>query len=213
MNDVEDTKVEGVAVNAGSVEEPRFLKVENLTASFVTLLHPSLEDKRHKTIGPRRIVLLDKAFKDVGDNQQLVDLGVIKWELTDALGFDDGRQRALGPDNAMDDRQLEYLVQQILLFPEDNLDMRDGGAIRPGTGVPNIPAMAHVIYELIVAAPRNEADKLVNVDYLKRSHLPMLENALAREKMWRNRPAIVELLDRRIGELRTMDSSGRVMGV
>ena len=73
--------------------------------------------------------------------------------------------------------------------------------------------MAHVIYELIMAAPRNEADKLVNVDYLKQSHLPMLENALAREKMWRNRPAIVELLERRIGELRTMGSDGRVMGV
>jgi hypothetical protein len=200
-------------VNAGSVEEPRFLKVENLTASFVTLLHPSLEDKRHRTIAPRRIALLDKVFKKVGDNQQLVDLGIIEWELTDALGADDGRQEALGPDHAMNDRQLEYLAQQILLFPEDNLDMRDGGAIRPGASVPDIPAMAYVIYELIVAAPRNEADKLVNVDYLKRSHLPMLENVLAREKMWRNRPAIVELLERRIGELRAMDSSGRVMGV
>lgn len=200
-------------VIAGSVEEPRFLKVENLTASFVTLLHPSLEDKRHKTIGPRRIILLDKAFMELGDNQHLVDLGIIKWELADALGADDGRQKALGPDHAMEDRQLEYLVQQILLFPEDNLDMRDGGAIRPGSSVPDIPAMAHVIYELIMAAPRNEADKLINVDYLKQSHLPMLENALAREKMWRNRPAIVELLERRIGELRVMDSSGRVMGV
>lgn len=200
-------------VNAGDVEEPRFLRVENLTANFVTLLHPSLEDKRHRTIAPRRIALLDKVFKEVGDNQQLVDLGIIKWELTDALGADDGRQKALGPDHAMNDRQLEYLAQQILLFPEDNLDMRDGGAIRPGAGVPNIPAMAHVIYELIMAAPKNEADKLINVDYLKRSHLPMLENVLAREKMWRNRPAIVELLERRIGELRAMDSSGRVMGV
>ena len=208
MNDVRAEEI-----IAGSGEEPRFLKVENLTASFVTLLHPSLEDKRHKTIGPRRIALLEKGFMEVGDNQQLVDLGIIEWELTDSLGADDGRQKALGPDHAMDDRQLEYLVQQILLFPEDDLDMRDGRAIKPGTSVPDIPAMAHVVYELIMAAPRNEADKLVNVDYLRQSHLPMLENVLSRERMWRNRPAIVELLERRIGELRAMDSSGRVMGI
>ena len=194
-------------------EGPQFLKVENLTANFVTLLHPSLEDRRHKTIGPRRIALLDKAFMEAEDNQQLISLGIIKWELADSLGDDDGRQEALGPDHAMYDRQLEYLVQQILLFPEEDLDMRDGRAIRPGTSAPDIPVMAHIIYELIMAAPRNEADKLVNVDYLKQSHLPMLENALAREKMWRNRSAIVELLERRIGELRTMGSDGRVMGV
>jgi len=208
MNDVEDTKAEKVAVNAGSVEEPRFLKVENLTANFVTLLHPSLEDKRHRTIGPRRIALLDRVFREVGDNQKLVDLGIIKWEFTDVLGADDGRQQALGPDHAIDDAQLEYLARQILLFPEDNLDMRESRAIRKDGSVPDIPVMAQIIWELIFARPTREPDKKVDVGYLKTIHLPFLENVLSREKMWRKRTAIIRLLERRIDELRSMDTVG-----
>ena len=188
--------------------EPRYLKVENLTANYVTLLHPSLEDRRHRTLGPRRIALLDKAFRDFAANQKLVDDGYIEWEIADSV-VDDGRDKALEMDHAMRSAGLEYLVRQILLFPEEDLEMRDGRAIRQ-SGPPDIPAMAHVVYELIVARPLREHDKSVDVDYLRAKHLPMLENALFREKLWRNRQAIVELLERRIQEIGSMDSMGTV---
>lgn len=188
--------------------EPRYLKVENLTANYVTLLHPSLEDRRHRTLGPRRIALLDKAFRDFAPNQELVDDGYIEWEMADSI-VDDGRNKALEMDHAMREAGLEYLVRQILLFPEDDLEMRDGRAIRQ-SGPPDIPAMAHVVYELIVARPLREHDKNVDVDYLRNKHLPMLENALLRENMWRKRKAIVELLERRIQEIGSMDAMGNV---
>lgn len=195
-------------IHGGDEVEPRYLKVENMTVNYVTLLHPSLEDRRHRTIGPRRIALLDKAFRDYAPNQKLVDDGFIEWELADSA-TDDGRSKALGADHAMQEAGLEYLVRQILLFPEDDLEMRDGRAIRR-FGPPDIPAMAHVVYELIMARPLKEHDKNVDVDYLKTKHLPMLENALMREQLWRNRRAIVGLLERRIQEIGSMDSTGRV---
>lgn len=206
----EQGTIEVMETTTGVRGEPRFLKVENLTANYVTLLHPSLEDARHRTIGPMRIALLDKAFRENQDNQQLVDFGIIRWEPADSLGAGDGRMEALGTTHAMEEPGLEYLVQQILLFPEDNLDMRETRAIRQ-SGPPDIPAMANVVWELIFAAPRDEYSKTINVEYLKKTHLPMLENALFREKLWRKRPAIVGLLERRIGELRAMDASGRVL--
>lgn len=189
-------------------EEPRYLRVENMTSNYVTLLHPSLEENRHRTIGPRRFALLDKAFRDHAPNQQLVDLGYIEWELADYVE-DDGRAAALGSDRAMKEAGLEYLVKQIILFPEDNLDMRDGRAIRQ-SGPPDIPAMAHVVYELIMAKPLREHDKKVDVEYMRTKHLPMLENALSREKLWRKRQAIVELLELRIQEINSMDIMGNV---
>jgi hypothetical protein len=188
--------------------EPRYLRVENMTVNYVTLIHPSLEDRRHRTLGPRRMALLDKGFRDYAPNQKLVDDGFIEWEFADSI-TDDGRNRALGVEHAMEEAGLEYLVQQILLFPEDNLDMRDSRAIRQ-SGPPDIPAMANVVYELIVARPLREHDKNVDVDYLMTKHLPMLENALMREKIWRNRLAIVGLLERRIRELRSMDTMGNI---
>lgn len=186
----------------------RFLLVENLSANFVTLLHPSLEDARHRTIGPRRKVLLDPAFQDSPDNQALVDLGFIAWERADSL-IDDGRVAALGTEHAMDHPALEYLVQQILLFPEENLDMRESRAVRKDGSLPDIPMLAQVVWEIIFAAPLTP-ERVLHVDYLKATHAPMLENALHREKMWRNRPAIVEMLKRRIGEIRAMDTFGNI---
>lgn len=188
--------------------EEKFIYVENLSANFVTLLHPSLEDRRHKTIAPRRITSIEREFMDSADNHRLVELGFIAWYKSPIP--DDGRSEALGATHAMQEPGLEYMVQQILLFPGEDLNNREWRAIDPRRVTADIPVMAQIVFEIIMAAPKREHDKRIQVEYLQMTHLPMLKNVLLREKIWRARPAIIELLERRIGELRSMDPSGRI---
>lgn len=188
--------------------EEKFITVENLSANFVTLLHPSLENKRHRTIGPRRIMSIEREFMDSADNHRLVELGFIAWY--ESPPPKDGRSEALGATHAMEKAALEYMAQQILLFPGENLDNREWRAIDPRRTTPDLPVMAQIVFEIIMAAPKREHDKRIQVEYLQMVHLPLLQNVLLREKIWRARPDIIELLERRIGELRSMDPSGRI---
>lgn len=189
-------------------EGPRFLKVENLTANYVTLLHPSGEDRLHRTLAPRQIMLLDAAFQECQDNLHLKAKGIIAWEIDDRIE-DDGRGLALGPQFRLEDPRLEGAVRQFLLYPGEDLDDRRSGAVKVEGNEPDVQAMAHVLWELIQAAPEGEGAG-VNVDYLKEVHLPFLENVLMRESLWQNRPGITVPIARRIDELRRMDSRGRV---
>lgn len=189
-------------------EGPRFLKVENMTPNYVTLLHPSGENRLHRTLAPRQVVLLDAAFQDSQDNIALKNKGTIEWELAEEID-DDGRELALGPQFKLEDPRLEGVVRQFLLYPGENLDDRRSGAINAGGSGLDVDAMAHVLWELIQAAPADEGGG-VNVDYLQETHLPFLDNVLMRERLWRNRPGLTVLIAKRISELRRMDRFGRI---
>lgn len=186
-------------------EGPRFLLVENMTVDHVTLLHPSGEDRLHRTLSPRQRALLDAALQDNQDNVVLVSKGIIKWEPADEIE-DDGRDLALGPQFKLEDPRLEGVVRQFLLYEGENLDNRRSGAI--GSGL-YVDTRAHILWELIHAAPGKEGGGLA-IDYLKGIHLPFLENVLMRERLWRNRPGIVVPIAKRIDELRRMDRYGKV---
>jgi len=192
-------------------EGPRFLKVENMTVNFVTLLHPSGENRLHRTLAPRRVVLLDAAFRECQDNIALKNKGLIEWELADEIE-DDGRELALGSQFGLKDPRLEGVVIQFLLYPGENLDNRRSGAIRAEGSELDVDAMAHVLWELIQAAPSVEGGG-VNVDYLRGVHLQFLDNVLMRERLWRDRPGITVPIAQRIDELRRMDGFGRVAPV
>lgn len=189
-------------------EGPRFLKVENMTVNYVTLLHPSGEDRLHRTLAPRQVTLLDAAFQECQDNVLLKGKGVIEWEPADEIE-DDGRELALGPQFKLEDPRLEGVVRQFLLYPGDNLDNRRSGAIDVSGSELDVDAMAHVLYELIQAAPAKEGGG-IDADYLQVTHLPFLENVLMRERLWRNRPGLTVPIAKRIGDLRRMDRLGRI---
>ena len=186
-------------------EGPRFLQIENMTADHVTLLHPSGEDRLHRTLSPRQRVLLDAAFQDSQDNIVLVNKGIIEWKPADEIE-DDGRDLALGPQFGLEDPRLEGVVRQFLLYAGENLDNRQSGAIGSG---PYVDTRAHILWELIHAAPGKEGGGLA-IDYLKGIHLPFLENVLMRERLWRNRPGLTVLIAKRIDELRRMDRFGKI---
>lgn len=186
-------------------EGPRFLQVENMTSDHVTLLHPSGEDRLHRTLSPRQRTLLDAAFQKSHDNVILKSKGVIEWKPADEIE-DDGRNLALGSQFKLEDPRLEGVVRQFLLYEGENLDNRRSGAVGSG---PYTDTRAHILWELIHAAPGKEGGGLA-IDYLKAIHLPFLENVLMRERLWRNRPGITVLLAKRIDELRRMDRFGRV---
>lgn len=189
-------------------EGPRFLKIENMTVNYVTLLHPSGEDRLHRTLAPRQVALLDAAFQECQDNIVLKSKGVIEWELAEEIE-DDGRELALGSQFKLEDPRLDAVVRQFLLFPGENLDDRRSGAINAGGSELDVEAMAHVLWELIQAAPANEGGG-VNADYLQEIHLPFLDNVLMRERLWRNRPGLIVPIAKRIDELRRMDRFGRI---
>ena len=176
-----------------------------MTTDHVTLLHPSGEDRLHRTLAPRQATLLDAAFQDSQDNVVLAGKGVIEWEPADSIE-DDGRDLALGPQFALEDPRLEGVVRQFLLYEGDDLDNRRSGAIG---SVASVDTKAHILWELIQAAPDAEGGGLA-IDYLKNIHLPFLENILMRERLWRNRPGITVPIAKRIDELRRMDRMGRV---
>lgn len=186
-------------------EDPRFLQVENMTTDHVTLLHPSGEDRLHRTLSPRQRVLLDIAFQHSQDNVTMLNKGIIEWEPADEIE-DDGRDLALGPQFRLEDPRLEGVVRQFLLYEGENLDNRRGGAVGSASVV---DTRAHILWELIQAAPSKEGGGLA-VDYLKGIHLPFLESVLMRERLWRNRPGITIPIAKRIDELRRMDRSGKV---
>lgn len=189
-------------------EGPRFLKVENMTTDHVTLLHPSGEDRLHRTLSPRQVTLLDAAFKDSQDNVLLKSKGVIEWEPADEIE-DDGRELALGSQFKLEDPRLDGVVRQFLLYPGENLDNRRSGAIKVEGSQPDVDGIAHILWELIHAAPSTEGGG-VHITYLKETHLPFLQNVLMRERLWRNRPGLTVLIAKRIDELRRMDNQGRV---
>lgn len=189
-------------------EGPRFLKVENMTTNHVTLLHPSGEDRLHRTLSPRQRTLLDAAFQDNQDNVILKSKGVIEWEPADEIE-DDGRDLALGPQFKLEDPRLEGVVRQFLLYLGEDLENRRSGAIKVEGSDPDVDGMAHVLWELIHAAPGMEGGGL-HVTYLKETHLPFLQNILMRERLWRNRPGITVPIAQRIEELKRMDQFGRV---
>lgn len=192
-------------------EGPRFLKVENMTVNHVTLLHPSGENRLHRTLAPRQVALLDAAFQECQDNIALKNKGIVEWELAEEIE-DDGRELALGPQYALEEPRLEGVVRQFLLFPGENMDNRRSGAIDAGGSKLDVDAMAHVLWELIQAAPSDEGGG-VNVDYLQGIHLQFLDNVLMRERLWRNRPGITVPIAKRIDELRRMDRFGRIAPV
>jgi hypothetical protein len=192
-------------------EEPRFLKVENLSINYVTLLHPSGENRLHKTLAPKEVTLVSTDFQNCQDNVFLVGKGIIQWEPADDVQ-DDGRNLALGPQFRLNNPALEGAVRQFLLFPGEDLDKRRSGAIRIEGNQPDVDAMAHILWELINATPEGEGTG-VNVDYLKGIHLSFLENVLMRERLWRNRPGLTVPIAKRIEEIRRMDISGRVSPV
>ena len=189
-------------------EGPRFLKVENLSVNYVTLLHPSGEDRLHRTLAPRQVALLDTAFQDSQDNVTLVGKGIIEWEPANEIE-DDGRELALGPQFGLEDPRLEGVVRQFLLYPGETLDNRRSGAINASGSELDVDAMAHMLWELIQAAPSKEGGG-VNAEYLQEIHLPFLDNVLMRERLWRNRPGLTVLIAKRIAELRRMDRFGRI---
>jgi hypothetical protein len=186
-------------------EGPRFLQVENMTTDHVTLLHPSGEDRLHRTLSPRQRTLLDVAFQDSQDNVLLKSKGVVKWKLAEEIE-DDGRDLALGPQFRLEDPRLEGVVRQFLLYEGEDLDNRRSGAVG---SVSSVDTRAHILWEIIHAAPDREGGGLA-IDYLKRIHLPFLESILMRERLWRNRPGIVVPIAKRIDELRHMDRFGKV---
>lgn len=192
-------------------EGPRFLKVENMTVNHVTLLHPSGEDRLHRTLAPRQVALLDATLQESQDNVVLKNKGVIEWELADEVE-DDGRELALGSQFKLEDPRLEGVVRQFLLFPGENLDNRRSGAINVSGSDLDVDAMAHVLHELIQAAPAVEGGG-VNVDYIQGIHLQFLDNVLMRERLWRNRPGLTVPIANRIDEIRRMDRFGRVAPV
>lgn len=189
-------------------EGPRFLKVENMTVNYVTLLHPSGEDRLHRTLAPRQVTLLDAAFQDNQDNVLLKGKGIIEWEPADEIE-DDGRELALGPQFKLEDPRLEGVIRQFLLYPGENLDNRRSGAINVSGSELDVDAMAHILHELIQAAPAKEGGG-IDADYLQATHLPFLENILMRERLWRNRPGLIVPIAKRIEELRRMDRFGRI---
>jgi len=189
-------------------EGPRFLKVENMTVNHVTLLHPSGENRLHRTLSPRQVALFDAAFQECQDNIVLKNKGIVEWELADEIE-DDGRELALGSQFGLEDPRLEGVVRQFLLYPGENLDDRRSGAINASGSELDVDAMAHVLWELIQAAPADEGGG-VNVDYIQGIHLQFLDNVLMRERLWRNRPGITVPIAKRIDEIRRMDRFGRV---
>jgi len=154
------------------------------------------------------MTLLDAAFQDNQDNVILVGKGVIEWEPADEIE-DDGRELALGSNFKLEDPRLEGVVRQFLLYPGENLNNRRSGAIKVEGGEPDVDAMAHVLWEIIHAAPAIEGGGL-HVGYLREIHLPFLESVLMRERLWRNRPGITVPMAERIEYLRSMDDRGRV---
>ena len=189
-------------------EGPRFLQVENMTTNHVTLLHPSGEDRLHKTLSPRQRTLIGVAFQGSQDNVLLIGKGIIEWKPADEIE-DDGRDLALGPQFRLENPGLEGVVRQFLLYEGEDLDNRRSGAIKVEGNLPDVDAKAHVLWELIQAAPAKEGGG-VNVDYLQEIHLPFLQNVLMRERLWRNRPGITVLVAKRIEEIQRMDRFGRI---
>ena len=189
----------------------RFLKVTNLTPNYVSLYHPSGEDEKHRTLAPYEAKLLDPAFADSEYVVAARDRGEIEFCPADRLE-DDGRLEALSEKYRLSDHRLEAAALQFLLFPGDSLDQRtDRG--HTGGNEPDVQVMAQILWNLIHVIPRvGGPGGRIDVDYLKYQHLTFLENVLTRERLWRNRPGIIEPLERRISEIKAMDNRGLVHG-
>lgn len=190
-------------------ERPDFLEVKNLTPNYLTLHHPSGDERKSRTLGPYQVHLMDYAFLSSEDFVLTEERGEISHEEIRSRDEiqEDLRGVVLGEDYSLQDPQLEAMALQFLFFPGDNLEDRSerGSLARSDL---DVNAMAEVLWQ-IINRPAIEGNR-PSVEYLKITHSMFLENVLRRERMWRKRAGIIEPIEKRLAEIRRMDDFGRI---
>ena len=192
-----------------------FLKVYNLSANYVTLLYPDAPDKA-VTLQPHQVQTLDLAFADLSqqagrDNKQLMDLGIIRWEKVEQLDDSDDKKRQTALAMKLADPTYEGFALQILLFEGETLE----GATEVGrdglgrlSNPPTLQDKAGIVKLLLttrVLITEGNDKGEVDVNRTKATMLPFLKNILDRERMWRNRPALVSFIEQQIKAIESME--------
>jgi len=203
----ENARLKAMLYGEEEIKGSRFLRVENQTTDFVTLVHPITGEG--ETLQPRQLSLVDRAYLRDPSFVKAVQGGLLTYRESDQLD-DDGREAALGALHRFEDRHLENNARQILLYPGEDLHNRAVRAVRLD-GSQDVDVMADIIYEMINFMPKH--GKRVDVEYLQTVHRNFLERVMERERTWRNRPGIIEPILARIAEIDRMDSLGQIRNV
>ena len=192
-----------------------FLKVYNLSGNYVTLLYPDAPDKA-VTLQPHQTKTLDLAFADLSqqagrDNKQLMDLGIIRWEKVEQLDDSDDKKRQTALAMKLADPTYEGFALQILLFEGETLEGatevgRDGlGRLSNPPTLQNKAGIVKMLLSNRVLIREGNNKGEVDVNRTKATMLPFLKNILDRERMWRNRPALVSFIEQQIAEISAME--------
>lgn len=195
-------------VNTSLEETQMFSRVKNLTGNYITLVSPD-KDITPPTLLPYETRDLDADLFDVKhqagrDNVAAQKMGY--FEIVEVMDdfdpmIDSGRRAALAAENQLPEPGWEALAQQILLYPLDDIE-NQSLSLNPKGTEPRYDVMASMIDAMLNSLPMKEPQKgagyWVDWETVAKSLKPWLENVLKREKLWRNRPAIIEAIESRI---------------